>query len=71
MPGPDANRMGTSAPASEAEAVALAFLQAAGDDRWAALVRLAEEALCALDQADALREERERLISRGYVRGAA
>ena len=55
---------------SEAEAVALAYLRAARDDRWAALVRLAEDALADIDAAEATIREQGRRISHGYARGA-
>jgi hypothetical protein len=55
---------------TEAETVALAYLQDAGHDRWAALVRLAQDALADLDCAEAIIRERGRQISHGYVRRA-
>jgi hypothetical protein len=54
---------------TEAETVALAYLRDAGNDRWEALVRLAQDALADLDCAEAVIRERGRQISRGYVRG--
>lgn len=71
MPWVDVAIAGTDGPSSEAEAIALAFLQSAGDDRWTALVRLAEEALRAIDHADALGQYRKRLISHGSGCSAA
>jgi hypothetical protein len=53
---------------SEAESVALAYLRDAGDDRWAALVRLAQDALSDIEHARRIAHEREGLISRGYIR---
>lgn len=53
---------------TEAESVALAYLQDAGNDRWAALVRLAQDALSDLDHAEMVIRERGQLISYGYVR---
>lgn len=53
---------------TEAETVALAYLREAGHDRWTALVRLAQDALVDLDQAEAIIRERGRQISHGYVR---
>lgn len=55
---------------SEAETVALAYLREAGNDRWAALVRLAQDALTDQERADAVIREQERLISHGYIRSS-
>lgn len=54
---------------SEAETVALAYLRDARGDRWAALVRLAEDALGDLDTAEAAIRARGRQVSHGFVRG--
>lgn len=55
---------------SEAEAIALAYHRAARGDAWAALVRAVEDALADLAEAERRTLQRDRLISRGYVRGA-
>ncbi|GJD35442.1 hypothetical protein [Methylobacterium aerolatum] len=55
---------------TEAETVALAYLREAGQDRWTALVRLAQDALTDLESAEAIIRERGRQISHGYVRAA-
>lgn len=57
-----------SGPSGEAEQLALAYLAAADGDRWAALVRLAQDAVSDRDRAEATIREREAQISRGYVR---
>lgn len=54
---------------SEAEAIALAYHRAARGDAWAALVRAVEDALADLMEAERRTLQRDRLISRGYVRG--
>ena len=59
-----------SGPSDEAEQLALAYLAAADGDRWAALVRLAQDAVPDRDRAEATIQEREALISRGYVRAS-
>ncbi|MCJ2034593.1 hypothetical protein [Methylobacterium sp. J-068] len=56
---------------SEAEAIALAYHRAASGDAWTALVRAIEDALADLTEAERRSMRRDRLISRGYVRGAA
>ena len=53
---------------SEAESVALAYLRATDNDRWAALVRLAQDALTDLAQAETIVRARGQLISQGYIR---
>lgn len=53
---------------SEAESVALAYLKAADNDRWSALVRLAQDALADLDRAETIVRARGQLISQGYIR---
>ena len=53
----------------EAERVALAYLRDAKGDRWAALVRLAQDALGDLETAEIAIRERGRQVSHGYVRG--
>lgn len=53
---------------SEAENVALAYLRDAGDDRWVALVHLAQDALADLDRAETVVRARGQLISQGYIR---
>lgn len=53
---------------SEAESVALAYLRATDNDRWAALVRLAQDALADLDRAETVVRARGQLISQGYIR---
>lgn len=53
---------------TEAESIALAYLRDAGNDRWVALVQLAQDALSDLDRAEAVIRERGHLISYGYVR---
>lgn len=68
MPSP-LTQLGVDARASsEAEQLALAYLQAAQGDRWTALVQLAQDAVSDLTRAEARIREREALISRGYVR---
>jgi hypothetical protein len=71
MPGSSVERRVDAGASSEAESVALAYLRDAGDDRWAALVRLAQDALSDLDRAQRTASEREGLISRGYIRSSA
>jgi hypothetical protein len=56
---------------SEAESVALAYLRAADNDRWAALVRLAQDALADLDRAEVVVRARGQLISLGYIRAGS
>ncbi len=53
---------------SEAESVALAYLRATDNDRWLALVRLAQDALADLDRAETIVRARGQLISQGYIR---
>ena len=53
---------------SEAESVALADLRATDNDRWAALVRLAQDALADLDRVETVVRARGQLISQGYIR---
>lgn len=53
---------------SEAESVALAYLRGADNDRWAALVRLAQDALADLDRVETIVRTRGQLISQGYIR---
>ena len=53
---------------SEAETIALAYLRDAGNDRWEALVRLAQDALSDLDRAEASIRDRGALVSRGDAR---
>ena len=55
---------------SEAERIALAYHRAARGDAWTALVRAVEDALADLAEAERRTMQRDRLISRGYVRGA-
>ena len=54
---------------SEAETIALAYQRAALRDAWVALVRVVEDALSDLAEAERRTLQRDRLISRGYVRG--
>lgn len=54
--------------ASEAEQIAYAYRLAHGD-AWTAIVRVVEDALANLAEAERNVVSRERLISRGYVRG--
>ena len=56
---------------SEAETIALAYRRAARGDGWAALVRAIEDALADLAEAERRTLQRDRLISRGYVRAGA
>lgn len=53
---------------TEAEAIALAYHRAARGDAWAALVRAVEDALADLAEAERRTLQRDRLISRGYIR---
>ena len=53
---------------SEAEKIALAYHCAARGDAWTALVRAIEDALADLTEAERRTMQRDRLISRGYVR---
>lgn len=55
-------------PASEAERIAYAYRLAHGDS-WTAMVRAIEDALADLAEAERNTLRRDRLISRGYVRG--
>ena len=57
--------------ASEVERIAAAYARAAGGDTWAALVRAVADALTDLAEAERRSLRRDRLISRGYVRGNA
>ena len=54
---------------SEAETIALAYRRAARGDAWSALVWAIEDALSDLAEAERRTMRRDRLISRGYVRG--
>ncbi|MCJ2082460.1 hypothetical protein [Methylobacterium sp. J-090] len=56
---------------TEAERIALAYHRAARGDAWTALVRAVEDALADLAEAERRTMQRDRLISRGYVRGTA
>lgn len=56
---------------SEAEAIALAYHRAARGDAWTALVRAVEDALADFAEAERRSMQRDRLISRGYVRSSA
>jgi len=53
---------------SEAEMIVLAYHRAAYGDAWAALVRAIEDALADLSETERRTMQRDRLISRGYVR---
>ncbi|MCJ2113325.1 hypothetical protein ACFZ8E_04085 [Methylobacterium sp. HMF5984] len=53
---------------TEAEAIAWAYRLVACGDAWAALVRAIEDALSDLAEAERRTEQRDRLISYGYVR---
>ncbi|MFE1602577.1 hypothetical protein [Methylobacterium sp. ID0610] len=53
------------------DAMTAAYLREAGDDPVTALRQAVADALAALDEAARQRAARERLISRGYVRGAS
>ncbi|AIQ88706.1 protein of unassigned function [Methylobacterium oryzae CBMB20] len=53
----------------EAEAIALAYFQAAPRDGWSALVALAADALTERDDLEDRLWRRGQQISRGYVRG--
>ena len=55
---------------TEAETIALAYHRAARGDAWTALVRAVEDALADRAEAERRTMQRDRLISRGYVRGA-
>lgn len=55
---------------TEAEMIALAYHRAARGDAWTALVRAVEDALADLAEVERRTVQRDRLISRGYVRGA-
>ncbi|ACL61988.1 hypothetical protein [Methylobacterium nodulans] len=52
------------------DAVTATYLREAGGDPAAALRQAVADALAALDEAERQRTAQERLISRGYVRGA-
>ena len=54
---------------TEAEAIAWAYRMIACGDPWAALVRAIEDALADLAEAERRSLRRDRLVSRGYVRG--
>ncbi|WP_375463054.1 hypothetical protein [uncultured Methylobacterium sp.] len=54
---------------TEAEVIALAYHRAARGDPWSALVSAIEDALSDLAEAERRTMQRDRLISRGYVRG--
>lgn len=54
---------------TEAETIALAYRRAARGDAWAALVQAIEDALADLAEAERRSLRRDRLVSRGYVRG--
>lgn len=49
--------------------IAEVYLRATGGDAWAALVHAVADALNDLAEAERRRLRRDRLISRGYVRG--
>ena len=53
----------------QAETIALAYHRAARGDVWNALVSAVEDALADLAEAERRTMQRDRLISRGYVRG--
>ena len=55
---------------SEAERLAIAYRGAAGGDTWSALVQAIGDALADLAEAERRAHQRDRLISKGYVRGA-
>ena len=55
-------------PLSEAERIAHAYALAARGDTWAALVQAVADALADLAEAERQITQRDRLISRGYVR---
>ena len=54
---------------TEAETIALAYRRAARGDAWIALVQVVEDALADLAEAERRSLRRDRLVSRGYVRG--
>lgn len=54
---------------TEAERIAHAYRVASGGNAWAALVRVVEDALTDLAEAERRSLRRDRLISYGYVRG--
>ena len=54
---------------TEAETIGLAYQRAARGDAWVALVRAIEDALSDLAEAERRSLRRDRLVSRGYVRG--
>ena len=56
---------------TEAEAIAWAYRLVACGDAWTALVRAIEDALADLAEAERRTEQRDRLISYGYVRAGA
>ena len=56
--------------APEAERIAAAYARAADGDTWAALVQAVADALTDLAEAERRSLRHDRLISRGYVRGA-
>lgn len=53
---------------SEAECIAFAYTLAAEGDAWAALVRVVEDALTDLAEAECRILQRDRLVSAGYAR---
>ena len=55
-------------PVSDAERIAYAY-RLTHDDAWTAIVRAVEDALADLTEAERATLRRDRLISRGYVRG--
>nr|WP_142581627.1 hypothetical protein [uncultured Methylobacterium sp.] len=57
-------------PQTEAERIAAAYLGRAGGDARAALIQAVSDALADLAEAERRSLRRDRLISRGYVRGA-
>ena len=68
MPASTSNSSADMWALSEAESVALAYLRGADNDRWSALVRLAQDALADLDRAETIVRARGQLISQGYIR---
>lgn len=61
---------GPEAAPSTVEAIAALYLRASGGDAAAALHRVIADALADLREAEGRERRCERLISRGYVRGA-
>lgn len=56
-------------PLSTVEIIAAAYLEAAGNDPFAAIRNVVADALVDLCEAERRTQRRDRLISRGYVRG--